>query len=179
MFGALLFPEGPPAPGAGKAEAYETTPPPAAGEPVVAGIDQLAFLVGGVWVAQSGVSTVCERVTWDAEHAFLLTEVTQMVGGKVAGQARGSFGYSPTRRYLMSGATSTSGTYTGGYETGSTDGASWVFAMTIGSGATIQNVQVTMSNPSPDALVIAQATLQGGAWVTQSSVTYTRRTSGC
>jgi hypothetical protein len=176
MFGALLFPDGLSAPGAGKTEADASAPPgPIFGEPQPEGIDQLAFLVGGVWVAQSGSATVSERVTWDAEHAFLLTEVTQMLGGKVAGQARGSFGYSPTRRYLMSGATSTSGTYTGGYETGSTGGASWIFAMTIGSGATIQNVQVTMSNPSPDSLVIAQATLQNGAWVTQSAVTYTRQ----
>jgi hypothetical protein len=102
-----------------------------------------------------------------------------MVGGKVAGQARGSFGYSPTRRYLMSGATSTSGTYTGGYETGSTDGASWVFAMTIGSGSTVQNVQVTMSNPSPDALGHRAGDAAGRRLGDQSSVTYTRRTSGC
>jgi hypothetical protein len=77
----------------------------------------------------------------------------------------------------MSGATSTSGTYTGGYETGSTGGACWVFAMVIGSGATIQNVQVTMSNPSPDTLVIAQATLQNGVWTTVSTVTYMRQAS--
>ncbi len=177
MFGALLFPEGTPAPGAGAAEADETVPP-VAGKPAV-GIDQLAFLVGGVWVVQSGVATVCERVTWDDPHAFLLTEVTQKVAGKVTGQARGSFGYSPTRRYLMSCATGTSGTYTGGYETGSTGNGTWVFAMVIGSGATIQNVQVTMSNPSPDTLIIAQATLQNAVWVTQSTVTYTRHAAGC
>ena len=139
--------------------------------------DEDGGIDGGVWVVESGVSKVSERVTWDAQQAFLLTEVTQTIGGKVVGLARGSFGYSPTRRYLMSGATSTSGTYTGGYETGSTADPSWIFAMVIGSGATVQNVQVTMSNPSPDALVIAQATLQNGCWVTVSTVTYTRAPS--
>jgi hypothetical protein len=179
MFGALLFPDAIPAAGAGGTGADGSAPPPAAGKAALSGIDQLAFLVGGVWVAESGASTVCECVTWDAQQAFLLTEVTQKIAGNVVGLARGSFGYSPTRRYLMSGATSTSGTYTGGYETGSTGGASWVFAMVIGSGSTLQNVQVTMSNPSPDALVIAQATLQSGVWVTVSTVTYQRRPNGC
>lgn len=176
MFGTLLFPEVAIAPGA--ALPSESTPPEVA-EPALLGIEQLAFLVGGVWVVQSGAATVCERVVWDSQHAFLLTEVTQKLAGKVTGMARGSFAWSPSRRYLLSGATGTSGSYTGGYETSSPDANTWVFAMVIGSGAQIQNVQVTMQHPSPDTLVIAQAIEQNGAWVSQSSATYTRQTTGC
>jgi len=180
MHGALVFAtEG--AVASAKAGGAPAPMPGPGGEPAAVGIEQLAFLVGGVWVAAQVSMTVCERVSWDAEQRFLLTEVTQEIGGQVVGEARGSFGYSPSRRYLMSGATSTSGTYTGGYEvasSGTGDGCAWVFAMVIGSGAQIQNVQVTMRHPSTDQLVIEQAMLQGGVWITQGSVTYLRQAAG-
>ncbi len=147
----------------------------ASGGPIARGIADLAFLVGGVWVTQSGSTSVGERVEWGAGHSCLLTEVTQVVAGKVAGLARGTFGYSPAKQYLMSNALSSTGSYTAGYQTGAPDATTWVFAMLCGSGAQVMNVQVTMKHPAPDQLVIAQAIQQSGAWVPQSSTTYHRQ----
>jgi hypothetical protein len=173
MFGSMLFPEVATPVTDGPVLNAPAAPTP--GGALASGIDDLAFLVGGEWVASSATVTVIERVTWDATHTFLLTEVTQLVGSRPAGLARGSFGYSPTLSYLMSGANGTSGTYTGGYQSGAPDATTWVFAMVLGLGATVANVQVSMSHPDVDTLVIEQALDQNGAWVVKSSTTYARR----
>lgn len=147
----------------------------AAEKPAPVGLAALGFLVGGVWVASSGQTTVAERVTWAAVPSFLVSEVAQTVAGRPGALARGYFGYAPATKVLLSSALSTSGTYTGGYQTGAPAADSWVFAMVIGQGASIRNVQVTMGHPSADELVIAQATEKGGLWVPQSSLTYHRQ----
>lgn len=175
MFGSLLFPQRPfdheaelGAPGT------PAKPPAPIVPPTVAGLAQLDFLVGGVWVTTHGASTIGERVQWDAAHTFLLTEVTTLTGDVVVGLARGSFGYAPQQQCLMSNAVSTSGTYTGGYST-ACGADTWVFAMMVGCGAAVQSVRVTMEHPSADELVFTQAVEQDGEWVAQPPVTYQRR----
>ncbi|MEO8504416.1 MAG: hypothetical protein ABI609_11010 [Acidobacteriota bacterium] len=174
MFGSLLFDL---APGVPAAKPLSGAPPPPAAPagPTPQGIQALAFLVGGVWATTSGAATVSERVVWDATETFLMTEVIQSVSGQPAGLARGYFGYAPAAQTLLSSALSTSGTYTGGYETSSPDANTWVFAMMCGSGPNIQSVQVTMQHASADELTIAQAIQVDGAWVTKGSATYLRQ----
>ena len=132
-----------------------------------AGIEQLALLVGGVWVAQYDAgdpsAQVAERCTWGLGERFIFTEVTQSLGGAVVATARGAFGYDPAAGELRSWSFSSAGSFQSAVQTGG--GAvppSWVFLSTSSRSGGGQ-AEVTMSHLEPDALSIAQQPIGGGA----------------
>ena len=140
--------------------------PPAFGAPG-AGIEQLAFLVGGVWVAHydegDPSAQIAERCTWGLGERFIFTEVTQSLDGAVVATARGAFGYDPVAGELRSWSFSSAGTFQSAVQTGG--GAvppSWVFLSTLyrsGGG----EAQVTMTHTAPNVLSIAQQPVGSGA----------------
>ena len=121
------------------------------------GIQQLAFLVGGVWVARTNGQVTEERCAWWLDDSAIATDVVSRQDGKVVSTARGLFVWDPVGEALLSMAASSSGVLVFSRQTGGTDRPpSWIFDARY-EGTMEQRRRITMSHPSEDELVIAQA----------------------
>ena len=133
------------------------SPTPAVpGEPV--GVDQLAFLVGGSWVARpypdDPTASLAETCTWALAGRVIVTSVVSKAGGAVVGTAHGVFEWDPVARALRSQSASSSGTWQSALQTGyQAAPPSWRFHSTTG-GAVRGQSRMTMSHLAPDELAI-------------------------
>lgn len=139
------------------------------------GIQQLAFLVGGVWVARADGQVTEERCAWWLDETVIATDVTSLQGGKVAATARGMFVWDPVQSVLVSSAASSVGMVVLSVQTGGSESPpTWIFDARY-RGAVDQRRRITMSHPSDDELVIAQALRkEDGTYEPLGSVTYHR-----
>ena len=143
--------------------------PPPAPAPTAAGIDQLAFLVGGSWVARpypdDPTASLAETCTWALAGRVIVTSVVSKAGGAVVGTARGVFEWDPVARALRSQSVSSSGTWQSAVETGYAPvPPTWAFLSTTG-GAVSGKSRMTLGHLAPDELAITSAPLEpdGGA----------------
>ncbi|MDX1631685.1 MAG: hypothetical protein R3234_07480 [Thermoanaerobaculia bacterium] len=140
-----------------------------------AGIEQLAFLVGGVWVARTGSQTTEERCAWWLDESVIATDVTSRKEGEVVATARGMFAWDSAGQDLLSIAASDQGFFVYSRQTGGSEAPpTWVFQAHY-RGAVEQERRITMSHPAADRLVIAQALRRDdGSWKSLGEATYER-----
>lgn len=120
------------------------------------GVDQLAFLIGGVWIAHSEDGTIEERCTWWLDETVIGTDVISRRNGKVVAAAHGLLTWDPVRELLVSMTFSDAGFLVLGTQSGSSEvPPSWIFDARY-EGAVQQRRRITMSRPADDELVITQ-----------------------
>ena len=125
------------------------------------GIDQLAFLVGGTWVARPAcTTTVAETCTWGLGKAVIFTKVEQKIDGRVGATAYGVFSYDPMAKVLRSHSVSSRGTAQSAVEVES-NASTWIFKSTL-VGSPAEQKRVTMKQVSADEMTVASAPWSGG-----------------
>ena len=134
------------------------------------GINQLAFLIGGAWVARpNSTTTVAETCAWGLGRAVIFTKVEQKVNGVPGVTAYGVFSYDPQAKVLRSHSVSSRGLAQSAVEVES-NASTWVFKSTI-IGGPVDQKRVTMKHVSADELTIAVEPWSGGPSL---SLTYHR-----
>jgi len=138
--------------------------PPRAGGPG-RGIDQLAFLVGGTWVAHPiPTATVTEVCKWAPGNLAIVTKGEQKIGGHVA-SAYGVFWYDPEEDALRSNSVSSTGDVQSAEEVDRlSHGHTWAFDSYIHGDSGARHLLVTMKQLGPDEFTLTSAPLpeEGG-----------------
>ena len=127
------------------------------------GLAQLAFLVGGTWVASHADGEIEERCTWAPGDRLIRTLVTHRRGGASLATARGAFCFDAAEGVLRSWSFSSAGAYLSAVQTGGAEAPpTWTFRTTV-QGARRAEARVTITRLGPDEMTIAQEAAGGSA----------------
>ena len=128
------------------------------------GIDQLAFLVGGTWVAHpipdKPTAAVTEACRWGPEDVVILTHGEQKLDGHVVATAIGVFSYDPKQDALHSNSASSLGDVQSADEVDRlSHGHTWTFNSTIHGPGGVRRQLVTIKQLGPDEMTLTSAPL--------------------
>jgi hypothetical protein len=133
------------------------------------GLAQLAFLVGGVWVADDPGKpgeVVEEACRWGLAGRFIFTEVTHRRGAAAVATARGAFAWDDDDGLLRSWSFGSGGAWQSAVQASGTHGPlSWTFLSTPDGGAAGSS-RVTLTHSAPDVLEV-ESEASGGAMSTR------------